>query len=121
MSTMFLTMYSDWPTPTVSTKTRSYPAASHRITASLVVLGSGAVGLAKTEPHLVTPPRCPLEGLGRIKALGSMVSSGILVLSPSKLPPVVPLLGSTARTATLGGASCEDSEVSRPPTYGPGQ
>ena len=55
--------------------------------------------------HLVTPPRWPLLGLGLMKARMSLVSSGILVLSPRMLPPVAPLLGSTARTATLCPAS----------------
>lgn len=55
--------------------------------------------------HLVTPPRCPLLGLGLMKARMSLVSSGILVLSPRMLPPVAPLLGSTASTATLCPAS----------------
>ena len=35
---------------------------------------------------LVTPPKVPLEGEGRIKAFMSLDNSNILVLSPNKDP-----------------------------------
>ena len=49
-----------------------YPAASHNKMASFVVL--------------VTPPKVPLEGEGRIKAFKSLDNSNILVLSPNRDP-----------------------------------
>jgi len=60
--------------PTVSTRMMSYPAASHSTIASLVVL--------------VTPPRLPRDGDGRMYAFMSHDSSGIRVLSPSNEPLV---------------------------------
>jgi len=53
------------------------PAASHSTMASLVVL--------------VTPPRCPEFGDGRMKARGFRLNSVIRVLSPKSDPPVVPV------------------------------
>jgi hypothetical protein len=46
------TAVSDWPTPIVSTRMTSNPAASHRSMASRVLAA--------------TPPRVPEEGEGRI-------------------------------------------------------
>src|SRR5262245_18638092 len=85
-STMEATATSDCPTPTVSTRTTSYPAASHTIIASRV--------------RRVTPPSEPAAGLGRMKASGAAASRGMRVLSPRMLPPERALDGSTARTAT---------------------
>ena len=55
-STISRTEVSLWPTPTVSIITLLYPAASHKITASIVALA--------------TPPRVAAAGDGRTKALG---------------------------------------------------
>ena len=55
---------------------------SHRVIASLVLL--------------VTPPRVPPVGEGRMYALGSLDNLGILVLSPIMEPPVLDDEGSTA-------------------------
>ena len=57
MSTISSIITSDWPRPTVSTITMSYPAASQSITRSLVCSA--------------TPPREQFEGEGRTKAFGS--------------------------------------------------
>ena len=46
------TVTSDWPTPTVSTSTTSYPAASSTIMACVVARA--------------TPPRVPAVGEGRM-------------------------------------------------------
>ena len=83
---MSATMVSDWPTPTVSTITTSYPAASHKMIASRV--------------RRATPPSAARLGEGRIKAPGSRLSRSIRVLSPRIEPPVRADDGSTARTAT---------------------
>ena len=81
------TAISDCPTPTVSMNTTSNPAASQRITVSLV--------------FLATPPSEPALGLGRMNALGSLQRVSILVLSPRILPLLFSLLGSIASTASL--------------------
>ena len=52
VSTMPATVTSDWPTPTVSTSTTSYPAASSTAIACTVARA--------------TPPRVPADGLGRM-------------------------------------------------------
>ena len=81
------TAISDCPTPIVSTRTMSKPAASHSSMASRV--------------RAATPPSVPDEGDGRIKAFGSAASRPMRVLSPRMAPPVRVELGSTASTATL--------------------
>ena len=91
MSHISATMVSDWPTPTVSTRITSNPAASHRAMASRV--------------RRATPPSVVCEGDGRIKALGSRESRSIRVLSPRIEPPERAELGSTASTATLSPRS----------------
>src|SRR5262245_2528820 len=85
-STIDATATSDCPTPTVSTRTTSCPAASHTIIASRV--------------RRVTPPSEPADGLGRMKASAAAASRGMRVLSPRMLPPERALDGSTASTAT---------------------
>ena len=67
--------------------TTSKPAASHKITVSLV--------------FLATPPSEPALGLGRINALGSLHRVSIRVLSPRILPLLFSELGSMASTASL--------------------
>ena len=86
-STIERTVISDWPTPTVSTKITSQPAASQSSMVSRLLRA--------------TPPKVPFAGDGRIKQLGSRESICIRVLSPKIEPPVIELVGSTARTATL--------------------
>jgi len=86
-STIECTAVSDCPTPTVSTKMQSKPAASHKMMASRV--------------FCATPPSDPAEAEGLIKAFGSFARSSIRVLSPSMLPLLRLLLGSMASTATL--------------------
>jgi hypothetical protein len=86
MSTISDTVVSDCPTPTVSTMTTSYPAASHSRMVSRV--------------RRATPPSEPPAGEGRTKALGSLASRLIRVLSPRIAPPVRCEVGSTASTAT---------------------
>ena len=56
VSTRSATATSDWPTPTVSTRTTSKPAASHSSSASAV--------------RRATPPRSPRDGVGRMNACG---------------------------------------------------
>ena len=85
-STIDATAVSDWPIPTVSTSTTSWPAASSTTMDSRVVR--------------VTPPRVPVLGEGRTKAESSLARRGIRVLSPRMLPPERVLVGSTASTAT---------------------
>ena len=80
------TAVSLWPTPTVSTITTSYPAASHTKIHSRV--------------FSATPPKLPLLGLGRINALGCTDKCSILVLSPKIDPPDTDEEGSIASTAT---------------------
>ena len=75
------------PTPTVSTKTESNPAASHRIIVSRVLRA--------------TPPKEPAEGEGRMNASFSFANVSIRVLSPKILPFERSLLGSMASTASL--------------------
>ena len=82
---MDLTTVSDCPTPTVSTMMMSKPAASHSTMVSRVLRA--------------TPPSVRPEGEGRMKALGSVESSSMRVLSPRMLPLDRSLLGSMARTA----------------------
>ena len=62
------------PTPTVSTMTRSYPAASRIRTAS------GAAS--------AIPPRCPRVAIDRMNTSGSVACSCIRTRSPSRAPPV---------------------------------
>ena len=84
-STIECTAVSLCPTPTVSTKIVSKPAASQSTIVSRVLRA--------------TPPSDPAEGLGRMKAFFSRESCSIRVLSPRILPPERSLLGSIARTA----------------------
>ena len=86
-STMERTVVSDCPTPTVSTRMTLQPAASQSIMVSRLLRA--------------TPPNVPPEGEGLIKQFGSLERFCILVLSPRMEPPVMELVGSTARTATL--------------------
>ncbi len=86
-STIECTAVSDCPTPTVSTKMTSNPAASHKIIVSRVLRA--------------TPPNEPAEGEGRMYAFSSTDNSTIRVLSPKILPFVRSLLGSIANTASV--------------------
>ena len=86
-STIECTAVSLCPTPTVSTKILSKPAASQRIIVSRVLRA--------------TPPKEPADGLGRMKDLGWTESCSIRVLSPKILPLLRSLLGSMASTASL--------------------
>ena len=85
-STMPATATSDWPTPTVSTRMTSKPAASQSAMVSRVAR--------------VTPPKVPAEGEGRTNAAGSTDRRCMRVLSPRIEPPLRVLEGSTASTAT---------------------
>ena len=85
-STISATRDSLWPTPTVSTKTTSNPAASRTTIVSLLLW--------------VTPPKSPEAGEGRINAALLDESRSMRVLSPRIEPPETELDGSTARTAT---------------------
>ncbi len=91
VSTMPATATSDWPTPTVSTITTSYPPASTSSIDSRVARA--------------TPPRWPPLGDGLMNAWSLTASAAIRVRSPSIDPPVRVLDGSTASTATLWPAS----------------
>ena len=71
---MSATVVSDWPMPTVSTRITSKPAASHKSMVSRV--------------FAATPPSVPEEGEGRMKALRSVASRAMRVLSPRIEPPV---------------------------------
>ena len=84
-SVMSATATSAWPTPTVSTSTRSKPAASHSAILSRV--------------RLATPPSVVPAGDGRTNARGCRASSVMRVLSPRIEPPLSEELGSTASTA----------------------
>ena len=86
-STIEWTAVSLCPTPTVSTKIVSKPAASHKTMVSRV--------------FRATPPNEPADGEGRMKAFFSRESASIRVLSPRMLPFERSLLGSIARTANL--------------------
>ena len=83
---MSATAASDWPTPTVSTITRSKPAASQASSASRV--------------RRATPPRVPPAGEARMKLRSLRASAGIRVLSPRIEPPERALEGSIASTAS---------------------
>ena len=80
------TAISLWPTPTVSTITTSWPAASATNRASRV--------------FSATPPSVPEEGLGRIKACSWTDNFSMRVLSPKIDPPDKLDEGSIAKTAT---------------------
>ena len=80
------TSTSDCPTPTVSTRTGSQPAASRTRTACGVVEAS--------------PPRWPREAMERMKTSGSVACSCIRIRSPSRAPPENGEDGSTASTPT---------------------
>ena len=83
VSTMPATVTSDWPTPTVSTRTRSNPAASSTTIAWAVALA--------------TPPRCPRRGGPHERPrVGGQRRHPRLV--PQHRPPVRTDEGSTART-----------------------
>mmetsp|Transcript_86338 Transcript_86338/g.230579 ORF Transcript_86338/g.230579 Transcript_86338/m.230579 type:complete len:221 (-) Transcript_86338:422-1084(-) len=87
MSATSVTSTSDWPTPTVSTSTMLYPAASMSITTSSVCWAR--------------PPRTQPDAQGLTYALGFMESLSMRVLSPRMEPPERCEEGSTATTATL--------------------
>mmetsp|Transcript_19185 Transcript_19185/g.66513 ORF Transcript_19185/g.66513 Transcript_19185/m.66513 type:complete len:222 (+) Transcript_19185:26-691(+) len=75
---------SDWPAPTLSTMTTSWPAHSQSATAACVCAA--------------TPPRWPFAGDGRTKV--RRPSSGMRARSPRMEPPSRRDDGSIARTAT---------------------
>ena len=75
------------PDPTVSTRIMSLPMASMTCTAPMAALAS--------------PPTQPRVARERINTLGSALWRCILILSPSKAPPVSALVGSMAITPTL--------------------
>ena len=77
---------SDWPVPTVSTITRSKPAASKQSTAARVARDN--------------PPSSPRAESERMKTFGSAPCSPMRTRSPSTAPPVMGLDGSMAMTAT---------------------
>ena len=87
ISTIECTAVSDCPTPTVSMKMTSNPAASHRMIVSRVLRA--------------TPPSDPAEGEGRMKTLGLDEMLSMRVLSPRIEPPLRSELGSMASTASL--------------------
>ncbi len=95
-------------------------AGHHQHQKEIGHVGDGGLGLADADGlhdhHVVaaashssmvsrvlaaTPPSVPEEGEGRMKALGSMASRAMRVLSPRMDPPVRLDDGSTASTATL--------------------
>ncbi len=78
---------SDWPAPTVSTITTSFPEASKIFTASFVALAKA--------------PTLPRVAILRIKTPSSVLSSCMRTRSPKKAPPVKGLDGSTATTPTV--------------------
>ena len=96
MSTIEWTAVSLWPTPTVSMKIVSKPAASQRMTVSRVLRA--------------TPPSEPADGEGRMKTSGLEEMLSMRVLSPRIDPPLRSELGSMARTASRW-----PSEVTMPP------
>jgi len=91
VSTMPATVTSDWPTPTVSTRTTSQPAASSTRSACGVDQAS--------------PPRCPRLAIDRMKTPSSRVCSIMRMRSPRIAPPEKALDGSTATTPTLRPAA----------------
>ena len=97
MSTIECTTVSDCPTPTVSMKITSNPAASHSTIVSRVLRA--------------TPPSDPAEGEGRMKTSGLPEMLSMRVLSPRIEPPLRSDEGSMASTASL----CR-SEVTMLPT-----
>ena len=97
ISTIECTAVSDCPTPTVSMKMTSNPAASHRMIVSRVLRA--------------TPPSDPAEGEGRMKTSGLPEMLSMRVLSPRIEPPLRSDEGSMASTASL----CR-SEVTMLPT-----
>ena len=76
---------SDCPTPTVSNRMVSNPAASHNTIVSRVLRA--------------TPPNEPADGLGRMNALDLTDNSFMRVLSPRIEPLLRSLDGSIASTA----------------------
>ena len=86
-STIECTAVSDWPTPTVSMKITSKPAASHNTIVSRVLRA--------------TPPSEPADGEGRMKTSGLAEMLSMRVLSPKIEPPLRSELGSMASTASL--------------------
>ncbi len=77
---------SDWPTPTVSTRITSQPAASST---------RSACGAAQDRP-----PRWPRVAIERMNTSGSVAWSCIRTRSPSSAPPENGEDGSTASTPT---------------------
>ena len=78
---------SSWPTPTVSMRTTSLPAASSTSAASLVARAS--------------PPRWPRVAMLRMNTPASPACACIRTRSPRIAPPVNGLVGSTAITPTV--------------------
>ena len=86
-STIECTAVSDCPTPTVSMKMTSNPAASHSTIVSRV--------------FRATPPSDPAEGEGLTKTEGLLQMLSMRVLSPRIEPPLRSDEGSMASTASL--------------------
>ena len=78
---------SSWPTPTVSMRTTSFPAASKASATSLVARAS--------------PPRWPRVAMLRMKTPASPACDCIRTRSPRIAPPVNGLVGSTATMPTV--------------------
>ncbi len=82
---------SAWPTPTVSIRMRSKPAASSTVRTSAVVRAR--------------PPRLPRVAMLRMKTPGSPARSRMRTRSPRSAPPEKGLVGSTAMMPTVLPAS----------------
>ncbi len=87
VSAMRDTASSDCPTPTVSTRIRSKPAASRTSHTSRV--------------EVARPPSEPRVAIERMNTPGSSAMLSIRIRSPSRAPPEKGLVGSTATTATV--------------------
>ena len=85
---------SSWPTPTVSMRTTSLPAASRRRATSLVARAS--------------PPRWPRVAMLRMNTPSSPACACMRTRSPRIAPPVKGLVGSTAMTPTLRPSARND-------------
>ena len=89
---------SSWPTPTVSMRTTSLPAASRTSATSLVARAR--------------PPRWPRVAMLRMKTPASAACACMRTRSPRIAPPVNGLVGSTATMPTVGPGA-RSSAVSR--------
>src|ERR1051325_5561554 len=87
LSAMPVTASSDWPTPTVSMRSRSNPLASRTSSTSRVLVAR--------------PPSEPRVAMERMYTPGSSATVSIRIRSPSRAPPEKGLVGSTARTPTV--------------------